>query len=457
MHAPTAAPIPLDTLRARIRGQVLTADDDTYEAAAPGFYGGPSRRPGAIVRPIDATDVATVVGVARDHGLELAVRSGGHSMLRHSSTQDGLLLDLSSLRGIEVDAAECTAWADAGVRAGELTAATAEHGLVVGFGDAPSVGVSGITLGGGVGYLSRAHGLTIDNLLAAEIVTADGRVRHVDERREPELFWALRGGGGNFGVVTRLRFRLHELGPVQAGMLVLPATTDVVAGLVEITTEAEDELGVIANVMLAPPMPFLPPELHGQRIVLALLAHVGSPDTGRATVDRLRALATPLLDEVDVRPYGELFEEEPGGFHPRAVGRNFYRDHFDHRTAEEVLARLAASPADMAVVQLRALGGAIDRVAPEATAYAHRGRRLMVNVAAMSMREGPLDAETAWADAAAAALREPGVEGAYVNFHGVEDDLTAVYPSPTLARLAAIKRRYDPDNLFRGNHNIAPA
>lgn len=456
MYAPTSTSIPFDLLRSRVRGEILVAGDEGYATGVPGFYGGPARQPGAVVRPHDADDVAAVVRLAGEHRLELAVRSGGHSILGHSSTDGGVLLDLGSLRALDIDPAAGTVWADAGVRAGGLTAALAEHGLVVGFGDAPSVGIGGITLGGGIGYLSRVHGMTIDNLLAAEIVTADGRVRRVDADHEPELFWALRGGGGNFGVVTRLQFRAHRLGPIMAGMLVLPATTDVIAGVAALTGAAEDELGVIANVMVAPPMPAFPTSLHGRLVVVMLLAHAGDLDAGRATVDRLRGLAEPLFDDVKERPYAELFDDEGEEFHPRVVTHTFYRDHLDDVTATEILGQLAASPAAMAAVQLRPLGGAIDRIAPDATAYAHRGRRFMVNVAAMAMHQDPLDAEQAWVDTAAAALREPGVDGAYVNFHGVDDDIAAIYPPATLRRLVAVKRRYDPDNLFRRNHNVAP-
>jgi FAD/FMN-containing dehydrogenase len=452
------AAIPIPTLRAELDGQVLTPDDGGYDQARTIFYGGFDQRPGAIVRPADESGVARVVALARDSGLELAVRSGGHSPAGHSLSDGGIVLDLSRLRALDIDPDQRTAWAQTGLTAGEYTTATAAHGLGTGFGDTGSVGIGGITLSGGVGYLVRKHGLTIDSLLAAELVTADGELLRVDEQTHPELFWAIRGGGGNFGVATRFHYRLHPVDQVVGGMLFLPATPEVIAGLVAEFEAAPEELSGIVNVIVAPPMPFVPAEHHGKLIVMAMLVHVGDPEAGQRAVAPFRALATPLADMVRPMPYPEIYPPEEEAFHPTAVSHTMFMDTVDESVAKTILEYLEASTAPMRVTQLRALGGAMARVPADATAFAHRGSRIMANVAAFY--EGPADrpVRQAWVEEFAAALRQ-GDGGAYVGFLADEgqERVHQAYPGSTWERLAAVKRRYDPGNLFRRNHNVPPA
>jgi FAD/FMN-containing dehydrogenase len=450
--------ISIPQLRAGLNGRVIAPGDPGYDQARTVFYGGFDRRPAVIVRPADATEVARVVGLARDTGLELAVRSGGHSPVGHSVSDGGIVLDLADMRALDIDPPNRTAWAQTGLTAGEYTTAAAAHGLATGFGDTGSVGIGGITLAGGIGYLVRKHGLTIDQLLAAELVTADGQLLRVDADNHPDLFWAIRGGGGNFGVATRLQFRLHEVGTVTGGMLILPATPEVIAGFIAEAEAAPEELSGIVNVMVAPPMPFLPAELHGQLILLALLVHAGPVEDGERAVAPFRALATPLADLLHPMPYPEIYPPEEGSFHPTAVGRTMFVDGVDRGTAETILEYLQASDAAVRVAQLRVLGGAMARVPVDATAFAHRRSRIMANVAAFY--QGPDDklVREAWVAEFAAALRQ-GDDGAYVGFLASEDPsaVRQSYPAPTWDRLAAIKRRYDPTNLFRLNHNIPPA
>src|SRR5215216_410324 len=225
-----------------VRGRLIRPHDDGYDEARSVFYGGFDRRPALIVRVEDATDVSRVVALARKSGLELAVRSGGHSVAGHSVSEGGIVLDLSEMKNLEVDTEGRTAWAQTGLTAGEYTAAVGAQGLAMGFGDTGSVGIGGITLGGGVGFPVRKHGLTIDDVLAAEIVTADGELVYVDAESHPDLFWAIRGGGGNFGVVSRFRYRLHEVGTIVGGMLILPATPDVITSLVAEAEAAPEQL-----------------------------------------------------------------------------------------------------------------------------------------------------------------------------------------------------------------------
>jgi FAD/FMN-containing dehydrogenase len=441
-----------------VEGQVITPDDPGYDQARTVFNAAIDRRPAMIVRVANAVDVARVIALARETGLELAVRGGGHSPAGHGVSEGGIVLDLGALRGLEIDAAAGSAWAGTGLTAGEYTTAAGAHGLATGFGDMGSVGIGGITLSGGVGFLLRKHGLTIDHLLAAEVVTADGELLQVDAERHPDLFWALRGGGGNFGVVTRLQLRLHEVGTVLGGMLFLPATPDVIEGVVAAAEAAPDELSTIANVMKAPPLPFVPPEFHGRLVVMVLLAYAGDVDAGRRAVAPLRALAEPLADMVRPLPYPEMFPPEDPDYRPVAVTRAGFADSVDLAAAERIVERIEGSTAPMAVAQLRVLGGAMARVPADATAFAHRDRRIMTNVVAMYASPEEREERAAWVRGLADEL-SGGDPAGYAGFLGDEDEerTRAAYPGATWERLAAVKADYDPDNVFRLNQNVPPA
>jgi FAD/FMN-containing dehydrogenase len=444
-------------LTADIKGRVIRPDDPGYDQTRVVVAGDVDRRPAVIVRPADAADVACTVRVAAETGADLAVRSGGHSAVGHGVCDDGIVLDLRDLRSLDVDIDGRTAWAQTGLTAGDYTAAVGAHGLATGFGDTGTVGIGGITLGGGVGYLSRKHGLTVDDLLAAEIVTANGEILQVDEHTHPDLFWAIRGGGGNFGIATRFRFRLHEVRTVVGGMLMAAATPEVVAGFVARAEAAPDELSTIVNVMAAPPMPFIPAEHHGKLIVMALMCYSGPADQGERVIAPFRELATPLADMVRPIAYPEIYPPEDAGYRPTAVARTLFAESVDRDAAETILDRLRASDAVMRAVQLRVLGGAIARVPAGATAFAHRDRRIMVNVAAFFTGGDDRAEKLAWVTELAAAVQ--GEPGAYVNFLGDDgpERIREAYPGATWDRLAAVKRRYDPANLFRLNQNILAA
>jgi FAD/FMN-containing dehydrogenase len=447
----------LPQLTDELKGPVITPDHPEYDRARTVFPGDVDRRPALIVRVADATDVARVIDLARDTGLELAVRSGGHSPAGHGVSDGGVVLDLSAMRGLEIDADRRTAWADAGLTVGEYSAAAGAHGLATGFGDAGSVGLGGITLGGGVGYLVRKHGLTIDNLLAADVVTADGELLRVDDESHPDLFWAIRGGGGNFGVATRFQFRLHDVERIVGGMLFLPASPDVIESFVAAAEAAPEELSTIANIMPAPPLPFLAPEHHGRLVLMATLVYAGEVADGERAVAPFRALATPMADMVRPMFYPEIFPPEPEGRRQVAAARTMFVDGIDRAAAETIVERLQAATAPMAVTQLRVLGGAMARVPAGATAFAHRDRRIMGNVAAVYERPEERLRHEIWVAELAAELGRR--DGAYVGFLGDEGEerVRAAYPGPTWDRLAAVKARYDPDNLFRLNQNIPPA
>jgi FAD/FMN-containing dehydrogenase len=443
--------------RHRLTGRVIAPDDDGYDEARTAFYGGYDRRPALIASVADAADVSTVIRLAREGGLELAVRSGGHSVAGHS-VSDGIVLDLSGMKAIDVDVENRTAWAETGFTAAEFTKATAPHGLGVGLGDTGSVGIGGITLGGGIGYLVRKHGLTIDDLLAAEIVTADGDLLHADEDAHPDLFWAMRGGGGNFGVATRFRFHLHELDTVVGGMLMLPATPETIEAFVAEADAAPWELSAIANVMPAPPLPFVPEERRGQLVIVALMCCAGDAEAGEKALAPFRVLAEPIADLLRPMPYPEVYPPEDEEYHPVATARTMFVDTIGRAEAETILEHLGTSTAMMGVAQLRTLGGAMARVPADATAFAHRQSKIMVNVAALYERPDEVAVHGPWVEAFAAALHQ-GDDGAYVNFLGDEGEarIRAAYPGSTWDRLRQIKARYDPTNLFRLNQNIPPA
>jgi FAD/FMN-containing dehydrogenase len=452
----TTPDVPISNLRANLNGKVIAADDRAYDDARRVFFTGFDRRPGAIVRVADASDVARVVTLARETGAELAVRSGGHSRAGHGTSEGGIVLDLSAMNAVEIDADGRTAWAQTGVTAGDYTRATGERGLATGLGDTPTVGLGGITLSGGIGFLVRKNGLTIDDLLAAEVVTADGELLEVDAETHADLFWALRGGGGNFGVATRLRFRLHEIDEVVGGMLMLPASTDVITGLVTAAAAAPEELSVIANIVKAPPMPFIPADQHGKPVVIALMVYAGDAEAGERAIAPIRALAAPLADTIRPIRYPEMYEGPEG---PRAAfdaGTNVLTDAFAPAAAETILEHLETATAPMAGVQLRVLGGAMARVPEDATAFAHRKANVMMNIAAMYVRPEERAEHEAWASSLAKALSAGTTAAAYVGFLGDdgEEGVHRAYPPATLERLARVKRQYDPDNLFRLNLNV---
>ena len=440
-----------------VAGHVITPDDPDYDTSRAVFYGGIDKRPAAVVRVADADDVTRVIAAARDGGYELAIRSGGHSIVGHSTTDAGLVIDLRDMSRIEIGADARTAWIETGATARQVTEALSPHGVAIGFGDSGSVGVGGITLGGGIGFLVRKFGMTIDSVLAAEVVTADGRHRRVDATREPELFWALRGGGGNFGVVTRLQFRLSPLPKFTGGILILPATPETIAGFAAASLSAPDELTTIGNVMRAPPLPFLDAAVHGQLVIFAFIAFAGDDAAAGQAIAPFRSLATPLADMVKPTPYVSMYPPEDPNHRPTAVSRTMFVNSIDAEAARTIHNHLSRPGTGMRAVQLRALGGAMARVPADATAYAHRSKPMLVNVAAFYQGDADREVQRAWV-AELANVIQPRDNGAYVGF--LSDDghtrIRSAYPDGTWDRLARVKAMYDPTNLFRLNQNVLP-
>jgi FAD/FMN-containing dehydrogenase len=456
--APRSAPGSIPELRAALVGEVVAPDDPGYESARLVVNAAVDRRPALIVRPADSADVALGVALARTEGLELAVRGGGHSFAGHGTSDGGLVLDMSGMRALHVDPRRRIAWAQAGLTAGQYTAEAAKHGLTTGFGDTGSVGIAGLTLGGGIGWLVRKHGLTIDDLLAVELVTADGECLRTDSDRHPDLFWAIRGGGGNFGVVTRLEYRLHEIDTVLGGMLVLPASPGILGAFIAAADDAPDELSTIAILARLPPLPFVSAEHHGRLALMVRVAYAGDLERGQQALAPLRALASPLADAIAPMPYQQLYPaEEAGPGRVRRATRSMFIDHFTEHAESTVFDRVQAGPSAMSAVEIRVLGGAMARVPADATAFPHRNRRLMVTFGAGYQDQPQAASHEAWVAASLAAMR-PAVHGVHVSFLADEGiaRVHEAYPADTYERLAAIKQRYDPTNLFHVNQNIAP-
>jgi FAD/FMN-containing dehydrogenase len=439
-----------------LEGRVITPESPEYDEARQLFAGGFDRHPALIVRVANDEDVARAIAYARKAQLPLAVRSGGHSAVGHSVWDGALVIDLRDMKKLDVDAKGKTVWAEAGLTAVEVTKGVGEHSLVLGYGDTGSVGIGGITLGGGVGYLARKYGLTIDSLIAADVILADGRRVRVDAKNEPDLFWAIRGGGGNFGVATRFQYRLQELPQIVGGYLFLPATAESVKRFIDACAAAPDELTVIANVMPAPPMPMIPEDTHGKLSIFAIVAYAGTGDAAERALAPLRAAAKPIADLLHPMPYSEIYPPDDPSYKPIAANKTLFVDAFDAESAEAVI-RFTTEPtsSNFKVAQIRALGGAVSRVPNEATAYAHRQRRFMINIAALVENTEQVAAHADWIKRFEAALQR-GAEGAYVGFVGDEGKarIRAAYPGKTWDRLVEAKRRYDPDNVFRLNQNV---
>jgi FAD/FMN-containing dehydrogenase len=442
------------------RGRLIAPGADDYDRARRVRNAAIDRRPAVIARPVDAEDVATLVVHAQDHDLPLVVRSGGHSMAGHGTADGALVVDLSLMRDVDIDPVGRTAWAEAGVLAGEYMVAAGAHGLVTPFGDSGDVGVAGITLGGGIGWLARKHGMTIDSLISVELVTADGRRRTASAVEEPDLFWAIRGAGANFGIVTRLQFRLHELGDVLAGDIILPATREVLRALVPVLHAAPDGLTAMPLIVRASEDPTILPEHHGRLLVHVSVAWSGAADDAERALAPIRALGGSIADTVVWKPYAALFTPVDRDAAPTwgISSRTRFIDDLDDATIDTIERHLTAPHAPDALVQLRVLGGEMARAPRDATAFGWRDRPALLWLITPYEDVGRAAEMEAWTAAFHADL--PATDrGAYVNFMGDEGDdaIRAAYPADSYDRLRALKRRYDPDNVFRANHNIRPA
>ena len=451
-----------DELRARIRGEVLAAGEAGYEEARAVWNARVDRRPALLARCTSAGDVAAGVDFARERGLPLSVRGGGHHVSGHALADGGLTLDLGPMDGIRVDPESRRARVGPGATVRELNRATAPHGLIAVGAPITLVGVAGYTLGGGLGWTSRAHGLACDNLVSAEVVTAAGERVRAAADENPDLYWGLRGGGGNFGVVTSFELRLHEVGPeVLAGPVTHPmeAAPEVLGAWRDFMAGAPDRLQCMPVVFPLPPDPGLPAELHGRTVFALFFLWAGEPARGREAIRPLRETGDPMVDDVGVVPYAGLLEELDEMY--RAGHRNYYRSAFFDELGDDALAtfseRVAPVPTPYSSAFLEPLGGAVGRVDPGETAFPHRERSFCVT--AVPKWEDPArDAEMReWADGIFGALEDEAAPGVYANYL---DEWADGGPRDAYRenweRLAELKRTWDPDNLFRHNVNVPP-
>jgi FAD/FMN-containing dehydrogenase len=451
--------IELDALSTRLAGKLITSDSPDYDAARTVLYINVDRRPLAIVRAADAEDVAEAVCFARALGLPLAVRSGGHSLAHYSVIDDAVVIDLSGMKRVSIDPATRTARVQPGATSGDLAGPAHAHGLALSTGDTHSVGMGGLTTGGGIGFMVRKYGLAIDNLLAAQVVTATGNIVTASANEHPELFWGIRGGGGNFGIVTEFIYRLAPVGQILGGELLLPASRDVIRGYLDYVANAPDDLTTIANLMHAPPFPHVPQEHIGKLVLSILVCWTGSVADGQRALAPLRALATPVADAVSQMPYPDIYRFTAHQAAPHGASlRSMFTDQLSDSALDAVLEAMAHASSPFSLVQFRGLGGALARVATDATAFAHRDKRYLVAIIGLWL-DASEDAAVhrAWTAALWQTIRPEG-SGVYVNFLEDEgaDRVRDAYPRATFARLMQLKRTYDPRNIFRFNQNIPP-
>ena len=458
-HSVAVTSDPFEALRSRLAGELLTIGSAAYDEARRTVSIKVDPFPLAIVRAANAQDVAATVDFARDHALPLAVRSGGHSLANLSVVDGAVVVDLSGMKRISIDPEARVARVQPGATSGDLAGPAHAHGLALSTGDTHSVGMGGLTTGGGIGYLVRKYGLAIDNLLSAQVVTAGGEILTASASEHPDLFWAIRGGGGNFGIITEFTFQLASVGEILGGALILPASREVIRGYLEHSASAPDDLTTIGNLMFAPPAPFIPQERVGEPVLMILLAWTGGVDDGERALAPLRALATPVADTVGPIPYPEIYRYMDFASEPHAASiRMMFADDLSDDAIDAVLAAMNVATSPYAIIQIRGLGGAYGRIANDATAFAHRDRRYFVAIINVWLDAAETAAtHEAWTASLWQAIRHEG-SGVYVNFLEIEgaNRVREAYPGGTFERLQHVKAKYDPANLFRFNQNVPP-
>ena len=459
--------IPLSTdilmaLRPQLRGSLCLPGEAGYDEARTIWNAMIDRRPAAVVRCGGASDVVRAVRLARDNGLLVAVRGGGHNIAGNAVCEGGLLIDLSPMRSVRVDPKKQTARVEPGVTLGEFDKEAQAFGLATPLGINSTTGVAGLTLGGGFGWLSRKFGFTVDNLISADVVTADGALVQASAVENPDLFWAIRGGGGNFGIVTSFEFKLHKVGPdLASGLIVHPfaRARDLLAGYREVAAAAPDELSIWVVLRKAPPLPFLPAEVHGKEILVFAVCYAGEPANAEKALAPLRALGTPVADVIGVQPYAAwqtAFDPllTPGAF-------NYWKSHNFTALSDGLLDTLVGYvrtlPTEECEIFIGQVGGASNRISADATAYPHRDANFVMNVHTRWRQRGDEKAAIKWARDFFAATAPHATGGVYVNFMPEDetDRVPGAYGS-NYARLASLKAKYDPGNLFRLNQNVQP-
>lgn len=455
----------VDALATAIGGEVLRPGDDGYEGARAIWNGMIDRRPAVIARCARADDVAAAVRFASEHGLELSVRGGGHGVAGLAIADGGLVVDLSGMRKVEVDAGDATARADGGCTLADLDAATQEHGLAAPVGVVTKTGIAGLTLSGGIGWLRRKHGLSVDNLLAAEVVTASGEVVRASADENEDLFWGLRGGGGNFGVVTSLEYRLHPIGPdVYLCFVLYPAERagEVLRGCAEQIDAMEERAAPLAFLGHVPEGEDFPADAHGDPFVALACVFPGAAGEGEAALAPLREMGGEIADLSGPMPYvdaqGALDEDYPDGW--RYYWKSINVSELSDRVIEELVARNEAAPSGRSTIDVWFQGGAMAEVGETETAFANRASPYLLGIEGNWEEPGEDDANVAWVRETFASMQPHSDGGVYLNFPGFQEEgeelMRAGY-GVNYERLAKVKAEYDPGNLFRLNPNVTPA
>jgi FAD/FMN-containing dehydrogenase len=451
-------------LRSTVSGAVFVPEDPDYQSARQIWNGEIQLQPAVIARCAGPADVVVAVRFARSEGLPIAIRGGGHAVAGHAMCDSGLVVDLSNMTGVRIDPLAGTARAQGGCLWRHVDHESQAFGLAVTGGIVTHTGIGGLTLGGGIGHLMRRFGLTIDNLLACDLVTADGEYVVASAEENPDLFWGLRGGGGNFGIVTSFKYQLHPLGPtVLAGLLAWPMTQagEVLRFFRDFVADAPDEVGIMANLRLAPPLPVFPEQLHGQPIIGLIVCYTGPIEDGEKVLRPLRDFKAPILNAVGPKPYlAHQAAFDPAYPH----GRHYYWKSWrlpplSDAGIDVIVEQAMAITSPQSAIPIFTLGGAVARVEDEATAFTGRSAAHDMNIVASWLPDDPEpERHKAWARTTWEAMR-PFAQGVYVNFMSDESTshVQVAYGDRTYARLAELKSKYDPSNVFRFNHNIPPA
>lgn len=453
----------LGGLRARLRGALLLSGDAGYEEARTVWNAMIDRHPAVVARCLGVGDVIACVQFAREHRLLLCVKGGGHNIAGLATADGAMMLDMSLMRGVWVDEGSRVAHAQAGALLGDIDRETQLHGLAAVLGFVSATGAAGLTLGGGFGYLTRRWGWTADNLVGYDMVTAEGRLVRADSESNPELFWALRGGGGNFGVVTGIDYRLFPVGPEIVGGLVAWPAADAPAVLElyrELAEAAPPELTLVALMRPAPPAPWLPKDMHGKLIVAILACHSGPPEAGEAAVAAIKAFGRPVGDVLVRRPYAQLQSmldaTQPKG--RRYYWKSEYLPRIEADLCERFIARAGAIPSPHSALILFQIGGALNQLDADHSPAGNRDARYVLNIGGAWEQASADDANIAWACETWEHLRSFSTGGNYINFLTEDEgpDRIAAALGSSLNKLADVKARWDPDNFFRTNRNILP-
>ena len=451
----------VEELRGRTTGQVITQDDPGYDEARAVYNAMIDKRPSVVVRATEVADVVAAVNHARENGLEIAVRGGGHSVPGFGTVDDGLVIDLSGMRAVTVDPGSKTASAQGGATWGDLNDATNVHGLATTGGIISTTGVAGLSLGGGIGYLARGAGLSCDNLLSAVVVTADGQTVTANANEHEDLYWALRGGGGNFGVATSLEFRLHPVAEIYGGPMFFEVADagDVLRWFRGFIADAPEEFGGFPAWQIAPPLPFVPEERHGEPFLAFVACWAGPVEQGEQMLKPLHDVAPVVAEHVGPMPYPALNSAFDGLVPPGL--QHYWKANFVKELTDSAIdVHMEYGPKVPTVnstMHIYALNGAVQRVAPDATAFAYRDATFATNIAGMWPDPADNEANTAWVRDYYDALAPYSEAGGYVNFMSGDDrDRIEASYRGNYQRLVEIKRAYDPGNLFRVNQNIEP-